>query len=85
LENEGPFCSGDAPTLAALRLVPQFGNARRCGVEAACFPRLLAAKAACMALRAFMEAVPGRQPARSRNGGSPFPLPTLHHTAPGAR
>jgi len=32
------------------------------GVDLARFPRLLAAEAACMALPAFADTVPGRQP-----------------------
>ena len=62
LAGDGPFCFGDAPGLADICLVPQLGNARRFGVEVARFPRLLAAEAACMALPAFADAVPGRQP-----------------------
>ncbi len=58
----GPFCFGDAPGLADICLVPQLGNARRFGVDVARFPRLLAREAACMALAAFADAVPGRQP-----------------------
>lgn len=58
----GPFCFGDMPTLADICLVPQLGNARRFGVDVAGFPRLLTAEAACMALPAFVDAVPGRQP-----------------------
>ena len=62
LAGEGPFCFGAAPGLADICLVPQLGNARRFGVEVARFPRLLAAEAACMALPAFADAVPGKQP-----------------------
>ena len=58
----GPFCFGAAPTLADVCLVPQLGNARRFGVDVTRFPRLLAAEAACMALSAFADAVPDRQP-----------------------
>lgn len=58
----GPFCFGATPTLADICLAPQLGNARRFGVGVAAFPRLLAAEAACMALPAFADAVPGRQP-----------------------
>ncbi len=57
----GPFCFGGAPTLADVFLVPQLGNARRFGVELA-HTRLLEAEAAAMALRAFADAVPARQP-----------------------
>lgn len=58
----GPFCFGETPGLADICLVPQLGNARRFGVDVTAFPRLLRAEAACAALPAFAEAVPGRQP-----------------------
>lgn len=58
----GPFCFGDAPTLADVCLVPQLGNARRFGVDVDAFPRLLAAEAACLALDAFASAAPDKQP-----------------------
>ena len=58
----GPFCFGAAPTLADICLVPQLGNARRFGVDVTGFPRLLAAEAACLALSAFADAMPDRQP-----------------------
>ena len=61
-DTPGPFCFGPAPTLADICLAPQLGNARRFGVDVAAYPRLLAAEAACMALPAFADAVPGRQP-----------------------
>ena len=61
-QERGPFCLGAAPTLADLCLAPQLGNARRFGVEVARFPRLLEAEAACNALPAFADAVPGKQP-----------------------
>lgn len=57
----GPFCFGQAPTLADLCLVPQLYNARRFGVALDGFPRLLAAEAACADVPAFAEAVPERQ------------------------
>ncbi len=57
----GPFCFGDAPTLADICLVPQLGNARRFGVDVGHYSRLLAGEAACMALSAFADAVPERQ------------------------
>lgn len=58
----GPFCFGAGPTLADICLVPQLGNARRFGVDVSAFPRLLEREAACMALPAFAQAVPDRQP-----------------------
>ncbi|MCS6781389.1 MAG: glutathione S-transferase C-terminal domain-containing protein, partial [Geminicoccaceae bacterium] len=59
---EGPFCFGARPTLADICLVPQLGNARRFGVDLAAYPRLLAREAACLALPAFVQAAPDRQP-----------------------
>lgn len=58
----GPFCFGARPTLADICLVPQLANARRFGVDVATFPRLLAAEAAALALPAFADAAPERQP-----------------------
>ena len=61
-DQPGPFCFGTAPTLADLALVPQLYNARRFEVALGALPRLLAAEAACLALPAFAEAAPERQP-----------------------
>ena len=58
----GPFCFGDAPTIADLCLVPQLANARRFGVDVAAYPRLLKAETAAKALKAFADAAPERQP-----------------------
>jgi maleylpyruvate isomerase len=58
----GPFCFGEAPTLADLCLVPQLGNARRFGVDLSAFPRLLKAEAAAKNTKAFADAAPERQP-----------------------
>ncbi len=58
----GPFCFGDEPTLADLCLVPQLGNARRFGVDVSIFPRLLKAETACQAMQAFADAAPDKQP-----------------------
>ena len=59
--HSGPFCFGDAPTLADLCLVPQLYNARRFGTPLDAFSRLTAAEAACEALPAFADATPDRQ------------------------
>jgi maleylacetoacetate isomerase len=61
-DEAGPFCFGDAPTLADLCLVPQLGNARRFGVDVSAYPRLLKAEAAAKALPAFANAAPENQP-----------------------
>jgi maleylpyruvate isomerase len=58
----GPFCFGDAPTMADLCLVPQLANARRFGVDVAAYPRLLKAELAAKKLTAFADAAPERQP-----------------------
>ncbi|WP_394646824.1 maleylacetoacetate isomerase [uncultured Sphingomonas sp.] len=57
----GQYCFGERVTLADVCLVPQLVNARRFGV-ALRWPRLLAVEAACLALPAFAEAAPERQP-----------------------
>ncbi len=57
----GPFCFGDAPTLADICMVPQLGNARRYGADISGFTRLLEAEAACQPLRAFAASVPNMQ------------------------
>ncbi|MBR1221367.1 maleylacetoacetate isomerase [Bradyrhizobium sp. U87765 SZCCT0131] len=59
---DGPFCFGNAPTLADLCLVPQLANARRFGVAVDKFPRLMTAEAAARSLKAFADAAPDRQP-----------------------
>lgn len=58
----GPFCFGDAPTMADLCLVPQLANARRFGVDVAAYPRLLKAEVAAKNLKAFADAAPEHQP-----------------------
>lgn len=61
-DEPGPFCFGDAPTMADLCLVPQLANARRFGVDVSAFPRLLQAEAAAKAMKAFADAAPDKQP-----------------------
>jgi len=61
-DEPGPFCFGEAPTLADLCLVPQLANARRFGVDVSVFPRLLKAEAAAKAMQAFADAAPDKQP-----------------------
>lgn len=57
----GPFCFGEAPTIADLCLVPQLFNARRFGVDVSAYPRLLRAEAAAQAMKAFADAAPDKQ------------------------
>jgi maleylpyruvate isomerase len=61
-ETAAPFLVGDSPTLADVCLVPQLYNARRYAVDLAALPTLLAAEAACLALPAFTDTHPDRQP-----------------------
>lgn len=57
----GPFCFGEAPTLADVCLVPQLYNARRFGVTLR-WPRLAQAEAQCLELPEFRDALPEAQP-----------------------
>ena len=62
-ETAGTFCVGDTPTIADCYLVPQLYAARRFKVALdATFDRLLGIEARCLALPAFADAVPERQP-----------------------
>ena len=58
----GKFCFGDTPTLADICLVPQLANARRFACDLSGFPALTAIEAHCMALPAFADAAPEKQP-----------------------
>jgi len=56
------YCCGDNVTLADVFLVPQVFNAQRLDVDLAPYPRIQAVHEACMALSAFADAQPSRQP-----------------------
>ena len=58
----GKYCWGDAATLADICLVPQLGNARRYGCDLSRYPNILAVEKNCMALPAFIDAAPEKQP-----------------------
>jgi len=58
----GRFCLGDAPTLADICLVPQLGNARRYGCALSKYPAIVEIEKNCMALPAFANAAPEKQP-----------------------
>ena len=61
-DTAGKFCVGDAPTIADLFLVPQLASARRFGVDITHHDLLLGIEQRCMALPAFADAMPDRQP-----------------------
>ena len=58
----GKFCFGDSPTLADVCLVPQLGNARRFGCDLSRYPSILSIENACLAIPAFADAAPDKQP-----------------------
>jgi maleylpyruvate isomerase len=62
-ETAGTFCVGDRPTIADCCLVPQMVAVRRFKIELdARFEQVLAIEARCLALPAFADAAPERQP-----------------------
>jgi maleylacetoacetate isomerase len=61
-DGSGPFCFGAAPSLADVCLVPQMANARRLKCPLDAYPGLQRAEAAALALPAFRDAAPDRQP-----------------------
>jgi maleylacetoacetate isomerase len=58
----GAFCHGSTPTIADICLVPQLANARRVDLDLAPYPTLLRIESACIALPAFANAAPAKQP-----------------------
>lgn len=60
--DRGSFCHGETPTIADCCLIPQLFNARRFGCALSSYPTLLAIEANCLALPAFRDAAPERQP-----------------------
>ncbi|MDC6209037.1 maleylacetoacetate isomerase [Ralstonia solanacearum] len=58
----GPWCFGDAPTLADVVLVPQVANALRMGCPLERFERAMAVCAHASTHPAFAQAAPARQP-----------------------
>jgi maleylpyruvate isomerase len=62
LPKPGAFCFGDTPTLADICLVPQLANARRFGVNLSPFPSIVNVEQNCLALSAFANAAPEKQP-----------------------
>jgi len=62
LVGDGPYCCGDAVTIADICLVPQVYNARRLKVPLDKFPKIVRIDAACQELPAFDRARPENQP-----------------------
>jgi maleylacetoacetate isomerase len=58
----GVFCYGDSPTLADCCLVPQVANASRLHCDLSAMPTVMRINEACLALDAFANAAPARQP-----------------------
>lgn len=58
----GKFCHGSTPTIADCCLIPQLFNARRFACDLSSCPTLLAVEQNCLALPAFRDAAPERQP-----------------------
>jgi maleylacetoacetate isomerase len=58
----GKFCHGDAPTLADIGLVTQVTPARNFNADLSPYKRVMAIYDACMAIPAFADAAPARQP-----------------------
>jgi maleylpyruvate isomerase len=61
-ETAGKFCVGDQPSIADCCLIPQLASARRFGVDVAKFSLLLGIEERCLAMPAFQNAAPDRQP-----------------------
>ena len=61
-ERNTRYCTGDTPTIADVCLVPQVFNAKRLDVDLAPYPRIRQVFDALMAVPAFADAQPSRQP-----------------------
>jgi maleylpyruvate isomerase len=61
-ETAGAFCIGDTPSIADCCLVPQLASARRFGVDITKHTLLLGIEERCLAMPAFSNAAPDRQP-----------------------
>jgi maleylpyruvate isomerase len=57
----GPFCSGEAPGLADIYLVPQLANARRFNRPLDAYPSPLRAESAALTRPEFRDAAPEKQ------------------------
>jgi len=62
VDAEGPFCCGDAPSIADVFLVPQLYNAARWQLDLSAYPNLIRVNNAALLQSAFSDAHPERQP-----------------------
>ena len=60
--DSGRFCHGEAPTIADIAVVTQVTPAKTFGLDLAAYPRVLRVYDSCMAIPAFAEAHPAKQP-----------------------
>lgn len=58
----GTFCLGETPSLADCFLVPQIANAQRLQCDLSAMPTIMRINANCLALDAFANAAPAKQP-----------------------
>jgi maleylacetoacetate isomerase len=58
----GRFCHGETPTIADIAVVTQVTPAQTFGLDLAPYPRIMRVYANCMAIPAFAEAHPAKQP-----------------------
>ena len=58
----GTFCHGETPTLADICLVPQVVNNTRFNVDMTPYPTISRIYDACLMVKAFADAMPGKQP-----------------------
>jgi maleylacetoacetate isomerase len=60
--DSGRFCHGEAPTIADIAVVTQVTPAKTFGLDLAPYPQVMRVYDSCMAIPAFAEAHPARQP-----------------------
>ena len=58
----GRFCHGDKPTIADIGVMTQVTPAKTFGVDLAPYPRVVRVYDSCMAIPAFADAHPAKQP-----------------------
>lgn len=58
----GMYCVGDKPTVADCALVPQIANAQRLQCDLSGMPTIMRIHEACLAMDAFINASPAKQP-----------------------